>query len=57
MDRKRFVCEGTTSLFKTNKIKAYIVKEGKSFKVKKLGYGFITESTKVKGKKITGIIG
>lgn len=56
-DKKRFVCEGTTSLFKTNKVKAYIVNENNTYKMKKLGYGFITESAKAKGKKITGIIG
>lgn len=56
-NQKKFVLEGTTSLFKGNKLKAIFVREGNTFKVKKIGYGFITESVDGGKQKVKGILG
>ena len=56
--KKSFVVEGTCSLFKNSKFKMYVVKEGKSYTIKRFGYGFLKESAKAGNyRKITGIIG
>lgn len=44
IDKKKFVCEGTSDMFKKTKLKALFVKEGRSLKVKSFGYGLIRES-------------
>lgn len=44
LGKKKFVCEGTSDMFKKTKLKALFVKEGKALKVKSFGYGLIRES-------------
>lgn len=44
LGKKKFVCEGTSNMFKKTKLKALFVKEGRSLKVKSFGYGLIRES-------------
>lgn len=44
LGKKKFVCEGTSDMFKKTKLKALFVKEGKALKVKSFGYGLISES-------------
>lgn len=44
LGKKKFVCEGTSDMFKKTKLKALFVKEGRSLKVKSFGYGLIRES-------------
>lgn len=53
-DKSRFILEGTTDMFKVGKLKVAIVKEGNKFKVKKMGFGILTESAKY---PVSGIIG
>lgn len=54
MRKSKFVCEGTSNMFKKTKLKALFVKEGKAVKVKSFGYGLVRESAsgikKFKGK-------
>lgn len=50
----KFILEGTTDAFKVGKLKVAFLKEGNVYKVKKVGYGILTESMKY---PVTGIIG
>ena len=50
----KFIVEGTTDIFKSAKLKFAVIKEGNVFKVKKMGYGILTESMK---NPVSGIIG
>ena len=52
--KSRFILEGTTDMFKVGKLKVAIVKEGNKFRVKKMGFGILTESAKY---PVSGIIG
>lgn len=55
-NKKSFILEGTTDLFKSGKLKGMFVREGKKFSIKKCGYGLIKESAG-KSIKVKGILG
>lgn len=55
-NKNSFILEGKTDLFKAGKLKGMFIREGKTFSVKKCGYGLIKESAG-KSLKVKGILG